>query len=777
MDGRHRTVLVLLGALVSGCSEGRFSACLLVIDEDGVPLEGATVIVPGQAVHSASDGTACVEMDRPTLAVVSSPDHLSEPVPMGVGSTDEPVRLFRAAGRFAAHFTGDVMFGRRYQAPTTGSALVPAGDGGAGALRLVSDVAPLLRMADFSSTNLETVVGSLPDTAAYPAKRWLLQSPVDALLALGGLGVDAVSLANNHQLDWLEEGLRSTLTSLDALGLPYLGAGLDEEDANEPLGLVVGGQRVGLLAWTSVDGDYVNDQYPSDDEPVPATVSSTDAFKWERRTWGAPEVGIDVEARRIGGAWQAIADVEEDLDDGAMATLWASAVGVYPELQDWVARRGHGGAAFWDDESVNRVATLAEEADLVFVQLHMGYQFAAAPGGTAIEAAHAAIDAGADLVICHHPHVLQGFEWYQGRLIAYSLGNFIFDQDFLTTFPSAVLRTVWEGTELLEARVVPIYLDAYRPVPITGDLARSVGAGLWEDSLLPAVADRGDDLVVRSVLDEARASPGFRFEHGTYVLGETLPVAGTRPVSVPAGGLTPLSREGLVRTRLTDDPPADLAVGRPASSLGSFEDEDADAEDLDVTGWTWSSSDVTVEVDDPLSGARSLCLLRDDANSSKVSARMTARVMLPAHRLYTDEDGAEPLDGDASWSVHLTSRWEGDVRAEARLAMYWFDDLDPTEDPESTLLADVLLPVPEEGEVLLDIPGTALLPVDGVVPNAALLYLSLSPPASGWSRVCFDDVEVVEWRAASAEPEGWADIGWIRSGGAAFEGEVDVLPW
>ncbi|MDQ0642318.1 CapA family protein [Microbacterium murale] len=83
------------------------------------------------------------------------------------------------------------------------------------------------------------------------------------------------------------------------------------------------------------------------------------------------------------------------------------------------------------------VRTATEHADIVVVQAHMGAEGAAAdvvtPGteymygenrGDPVAFAHAAIDTGADLVIGHGPHVLRGMEWYRGRLIAYSLGNF-----------------------------------------------------------------------------------------------------------------------------------------------------------------------------------------------------------------------------------------------------------------------------------------------------------------------------------------------------------------
>ncbi|MFJ8581862.1 CapA family protein [Micromonospora sp. NPDC093277] len=83
------------------------------------------------------------------------------------------------------------------------------------------------------------------------------------------------------------------------------------------------------------------------------------------------------------------------------------------------------------------VARAAEQADLVVVQVHMGAEgidkthvkpgteiYAGENRGDPLRFSHAVIDAGADLVIGHSPHVLRGMEFYKGRLIAYSLGNF-----------------------------------------------------------------------------------------------------------------------------------------------------------------------------------------------------------------------------------------------------------------------------------------------------------------------------------------------------------------
>src|SRR5204862_3584747 len=78
----------------------------------------------------------------------------------------------------------------------------------------------------------------------------------------------------------------------------------------------------------------------------------------------------------------------------------------------------------------NAVSPVVEAAranhELVVVQIHWGNEYEDAPLKYQIDAAHAFIDAGADAVIAHHPHVLQGIERYKGGVIAYSLGNFVF---------------------------------------------------------------------------------------------------------------------------------------------------------------------------------------------------------------------------------------------------------------------------------------------------------------------------------------------------------------
>jgi hypothetical protein len=83
---------------------------------------------------------------------------------------------------------------------------------------------------------------------------------------------------------------------------------------------------------------------------------------------------------------------------------------------------------------------------------------------------HSAIDNGADMVIVHHPHIIQGIEIYNGKLIAHSLGNFAFDLNYPECMPSMILYADADFTGFSNYRVRPVYIDAYIPKPSTGHL-------------------------------------------------------------------------------------------------------------------------------------------------------------------------------------------------------------------------------------------------------------------------------------------------------------------
>lgn len=113
------------------------------------------------------------------------------------------------------------------------------------------------------------------------------------------------------------------------------------------------------------------------------------------------------------------------------------------------------------------IASATERAEIVVVSFHWGVEYVHTPTTRQTELAHAAIDAGADVVIGHHPHVLQGIETYNGGLILYSLGNFVFDQIGEDQNESLIARIVFDNLAGNRLELVPIRIQGTFPRPST----------------------------------------------------------------------------------------------------------------------------------------------------------------------------------------------------------------------------------------------------------------------------------------------------------------------
>jgi len=116
--------------------------------------------------------------------------------------------------------------------------------------------------------------------------------------------------------------------------------------------------------------------------------------------------------------------------------------------------------------------------DFTVVTFHWGSELKNYPKQYQKDYAHHAIDWGADLVIGHHPHVLQGLEIYKNRLIAYSLGNFSFASYSNKATESIVLKIFLTNAGLLYAKIIPVSVKnsevAFQPKPLTGAAADTI---------------------------------------------------------------------------------------------------------------------------------------------------------------------------------------------------------------------------------------------------------------------------------------------------------------
>lgn len=142
------------------------------------------------------------------------------------------------------------------------------------------------------------------------------------------------------------------------------------------------------------------------------------------------------------------------------------------------ATRAHPGVAERSLESIRHDIDSVrgrDRAAYVVVNLHWGKELAQKPGTGQIDFAHRVIDAGADLIIGHHPHVLQGVERYRSGVIAYSLGSFVFGGKSRGTYNSAVFEVQLKGGNL-GYRLIPIRIERWRALELHGEQADTVSA-------------------------------------------------------------------------------------------------------------------------------------------------------------------------------------------------------------------------------------------------------------------------------------------------------------
>lgn len=292
---------------------------------------------------------------------------------------------------------GDLMFARDITTLMQGRAGYP-----------FERVLPLLSGVDLLIGNFE---GTFTDRGTPIEKMYAFRTPPELAGTLASAGFNAVSLGNNHAVDFGAVGILDTMNALRGAGVLWFGAGADESQARAPLLLEAGGYRVALLGYSGVG------------ESVFATGSSAGVAR-------------------------------------------ASAVTILSDVE-----RARG------------------EADFVIVVIHAGIEYTRQPSAWQRELAHAAIDAGADVVIGHHPHVLQPWERYGDGLILYSLGNFVFDLDTddLATLGSAPFETAVAVITLTpdappEVEFRPAYIDPIenRPRPTAADEAAGILGMLQE---------------------------------------------------------------------------------------------------------------------------------------------------------------------------------------------------------------------------------------------------------------------------------------------------------
>ena len=335
------------------------------------PAPAAVTTVTPSAETSSATATATLASTSITSAAVATT----------TPGTSRPATLTVAGA-------GDMIFDRQVRT------LIQASGGAAPLAR----VASLLKRADLAIANLESMLSS--NGTKNATKDVTLRGDPRGIESLKVAGLDAVSLANNHVLDYGPQPLLDTITSLDSAGIGHAGAGADKAAAWTPATIDRNGASTAYLAFSHI---------------VPA--------------------GFLAQESRAG-----FASGRQDMN----------------LVEDAIreAKKTH---------------------DYVIVSFHWGVEYTDNPTAQQVKNAHRAIDAGADMVLAHHPHVIQGVEFYKGGLIAYSLGDFVFDHYSRKTGEAFILGAEMGPDGVTGVTATPVYLDEYgRPEVVTGSAASTI---------------------------------------------------------------------------------------------------------------------------------------------------------------------------------------------------------------------------------------------------------------------------------------------------------------
>lgn len=132
----------------------------------------------------------------------------------------------------------------------------------------------------------------------------------------------------------------------------------------------------------------------------------------------------------------------------------------------WQAGTDKIGIAWIDKSSFSHIQSyiqsIREQIDVLVVSLHAGAEYQPEPNSFQKDFARAVIDAGADLVLGHHPHVIQPVEQYKHGWIAYSLGNFIFDQGFSEeTMQGLLLKVIIKNKKITQVTPHLVQLNQF----------------------------------------------------------------------------------------------------------------------------------------------------------------------------------------------------------------------------------------------------------------------------------------------------------------------------
>jgi poly-gamma-glutamate capsule biosynthesis protein CapA/YwtB (metallophosphatase superfamily) len=261
-----------------------------------------------------------------------------------------------------------------------------------------SAVAAELRSGDITIANLESPIAR--GGSEYTEKKFRFRAEPEIAAALKRSGINLVTLANNHSMDFGGEALAETLMHLENAGIAWIGAGVNLDEARKMALYTIKGKKIAFLGYSLT-------------QPV----------------------------------------------------------------EFFASRYRPGTTPGFEKIFVEDIGRARQQADFVIVSFHWGTEGKKGVQSYQQVAAHKAIDAGADVIIGHHPHILRGIERYKTGIVFYSLGNFTFASKSRSADASVVIR-LRLNDDKREAELLPLdilhHRVGFQPQRVSGRQADEV---------------------------------------------------------------------------------------------------------------------------------------------------------------------------------------------------------------------------------------------------------------------------------------------------------------
>lgn len=218
---------------------------------------------------------------------------------------------------------------------------------------LSESVVDIMKSADVMIANNEFTISNRG--SKMPKKYYTFRAKPERLSIYDEMGVDLVTLANNHIFDYGEDAFLDALDHLKEYDMPYIGAGRNIEEASRPYYFIVNGYKIGFVNATRAE-KYILTPGATDTNP-----------------------------------------------------------GVF--------------RCYDPTNFINVISETKKNSDYVIALVHFGKEDSTVLEDVQVETSRMYIDAGADLIVGSHAHILQGIDFYNGKAIMYNLGDFIFNHE------------------------------------------------------------------------------------------------------------------------------------------------------------------------------------------------------------------------------------------------------------------------------------------------------------------------------------------------------------